>query len=703
VTIFSVEESDGLHFLTMELVEGETLIAAITGKGVPLQRLLNIAVPLVDAVAAAHERGIVHRDLKPGNVMLSLDGRVKVLDFGLAKLKQIGVESTSLSDVVTDRLTTENRIMGTPQYMSPEQAEGHAVDARSDIFSLGVMLYEMAIGHRPFGGSSAVSIISSIIKDSPTPVGTLRPDLPLDLDRIIKRCLAKEPSRRYQSAHDLRNDLEELKQLVDAGEAFAISTSRQVINSKSRWLFAAVVVAVIASGSYLLYQRRPAAPLVKPQPTFSQITGQPGVEWFPSLSPDGQWVIYSAEHSGNREIYLQSVTGQNPINLTNDPAEDDQPAFSRDGERIAFRSTRDGGGIFVMGRTGESVRKVTSAGFNPAWSADGTQIAYTAEKMELNPQNSEGRSDLWVISATGGEPRRLFEGDAVQACWSPHNRRIAYAMRLGTARQMDIWTIPVGGGQPTAVTSDPATDWNPVWAPDGKSLYFGSDRGGSLNLWRVAIDEHSGKTVGDPEPVTTPATFLAHATISADGRRMAYSSALITQNIQRLSVDPSTRTVSGQPFDVTRGSRLWSSPDPSPDGSSVVFYSRVQPEGDLYTAQSDGTGFRQVTSDGATDRVPRWSPDGRWIVFFSNRSGSLQLWRVRRDGSELQQVTDAEDDMAIPAWSPDGSRLAVSTLTGAGMAYIFDPGRPWKQQIPQKLPPMKGVAMNANSWSSDGK
>jgi Tol biopolymer transport system component len=406
--------------------------------------------------------------------------------------------------------------------------------------------------------------------------------------------------------------------------------------------------------------------------------------------------------SGNRDIYLRSVGGQNAINLTSSsPADDDQPSFSPDGERIAFRSSRDGGGIFVMGRTGEAVRRVTRMGFKPSWSPDGTRLAFVEENVELNPQNSQGHSLLWVVDVDGGEPRQLDVVDAALPSWSPHGHRIAYTRRLGRPTQGDVWTIPLRGGEPTPVTSDLSTDWSPAWSRDGKYLYFASDRGGSMNLWRVPIDEESGETLGEPEPITTPATSLAHVSVSADGRQIVYSSLLVTSNIQKATLDLSRGTVIGQPAWVTTGSRRWSSPDPSPDGRTVVFYSLVQPEGHLYLVNSDGTGLRQVTGDAAIDRVPRWSPDGQWISFFSNRSGPLQVWKIRRDGSELQQLTDVA--MGVPTWSPDGSRM-VGTSGGTGV-YVFDPYTPWNQQTPQLLPqpepwlPRFGV----NSWSPDGE
>ena len=723
VTIYSVEEADGVQFLTMELVEGRTLAEVIPKGGLPVDALLNLAVPLVDAVVAAHAHGIIHRDLKPANIMLASDGRLKVLDFGLAKLKHV-VSATEITQLGTQTLTHHHTIVGTAAYMSPEQAEGRPVDHRSDIFSLGVVLYEMACGRRPFTGDSAVSLISSIIKDTPRLLSEVKRAVPPALDRVVARALAKDPAQRYQSALDLRSDLQSVQQQTAAGR-FVSGLVRATVHSPRfrRLALAAGLVAAVAGGAWYLRSGRDGAPKTPSAPLRFQTTrlsAHPGVEQFPSLLPDGKWVLYAGQETGNRDIYLLSTSGQNPINLTADsPADDDEPSASPDGERIAFRSSRDGGGIFVMGRTGEGVRRVTpvgvSAAFNPAWSPDGTQLAYTTEDVQLTPLNWERKSELWVVNASTGEQRRIEVADAVQASWSPLGHRIAYVSRRqqvssgdragGSAgRVMDIYTIPAGGGQPVAATDDQATDWSPVWSPDGQHLYFVSDRGGSMNLWRVAIDETSGRPLAEPEPIITPAPFLAHPSVSADGRRIAYASVSQTSNIQRLTLDPATFTVKDEPSWVTTGSRLWANPDPTPDGKMVVFYSRDQPEGDVYVIRPDGTGLRQLTSGEATDRVPRWSPDGQWVAFFSNRGGPLQVWRIRgADGSGLQAVTETG---GIPVWSPDSARLATSQvlLGPENGAVVFDAGRPSNAQTPDVLP-LPDQALRPfipNSWSPDG-
>ena len=676
VTIYSVERADGTHFLTMELVEGKTLSELIPLGGLPLEDFLAVALPLTDAVSAAHERRIVHRDLKPANVMVDDDGRLKVLDFGLAKLRS-ELSAPSDAETASTWFTAPHRVLGTAAYMSPEQAEGKPADARSDIFSLGVVLFEMATGTRPFRGDSPAATISSILRDTPPPLREIRPELPADLDRVIRRCLAKDPDRRYHVAAALRSELVDLQEQVTPTETrpSAVASARSWSPGRWRRVTAAVGAGavVVAVALWLaVASRQISAP---PLPTnFNQLTSDPGIEWFPSLAPDGQWIVFAGDAAGNRDIYLQSVTGQTAINLTADSADDeDQPSFSPDGERIAFRSDRDGGGIFVMGRTGEAVRRVTPEGFNPAWSPDGTRIVYASIPQGLRPANTEGYGELWVVSATGGDSTLVYGGgDAMLPHWSPHGHRIAFGQRLGAVRQANVVTIPADGGEPVAVTAESDVSWNPVWAPDGRRLYYVSNRGGSTNVWRVAIDEATGRVLGEPEPLTTPSAFAAHLTISADGRRLAYSSVQETQNIFRLGLDPATGDAQGDPVPVTRGTRFWSNPDPSPDGQSVVFYSQVQPEGDLYVIKTDGTGLRQVTSDAATDRVPRWSPDGEWIVSFSDRSGELQVWKSRVDGSELQQVRGDVGEGGVSAWSPDGARLAVATIA-------VDPGAPERE------------------------
>ncbi|KAB2961306.1 MAG: protein kinase [Thermoanaerobaculia bacterium] len=686
VTVYSVEEDADTHFLTMELVEGATLAEILPARGFPLPRLLRLAIPLVDAVAAAHAHDVVHRDLKPSNVMVGPDDRVKVLDFGLAKLQRAAGEASALATTLASTTTGANVLLGTPAYMSPEQIEGRAIEPRTDIFSLGVLLYEMATGGRPFRGESSISLASSILKDTPPPILEARSDLPPDLDRIVRRCLAKDPSRRFQTAADLRNELEELQQSASATTAAA---------------------AVWAAWALLLRPR--ARPSPAPLATFRQLTSQPGAELFGSLSPDGGWVVYAGEGAGNRDIYLQSTTGQTAINLTADsPADDEQPAFSPDGERIAFRSGREGGGIFVMGRTGEAVRRVTRGGFNPAWSPDGKTLAYTTGRMELRPQNSEGRSELWIVEVSGGEPRRLYGGDAIVPSWSPGGGRIAFSQRLQVERNVSLHTIAASGGEPVFVHGTKEIEWNPVWSPDGRYLYYSSDKGGSMNLWRIALDETSGQPRGEPQPITTPATFLAHLSVSGDGRRLAYSSVVETQNIQALPFDPLKGVPDGEPVYVTTGSRRWSSPDPSPDGEWIACYTQVQPEGDLYVVRPDGTGLRQVTGDAAVDRVPRWSPDGQWIAAFSDRSGEIQVWKIRFDGSDLQQVTSGARHSLV-AWSPDGSRLAVAAAGESDHdaqrdLLLMDARLPWAAQAPKRhaAPPPLGLFV-PNSWSPDGR
>ena len=383
----------------------------------------------------------------------------------------------------------------------------------------------------------------------------------------------------------------------------------------------------------------------------TRLTQAEGVEQFPSLSPDGKWVVYSKDG----DIFLQSATGQTAINLTNNAqASNTMPAFSPDGELIAFRSAREGGGIFVMGRAGESVRRLTPNGFYPSWFPDGRQIIYSTE----GPPGPESRlvfSELDVVSVATGEPRRLVEGDAVQPRVSPHGRRIAYwavpsdvatKRFVGSASgsNRDIWTVDASGRNPVRATTHDANDWNPVWSPDGAWLYFLSNRAGIMNLWRVPIDETSGVTRGEPEALTAPAQYVAHFTLSADGRTGAYASTSTTSNIGRIAFDSRTGAVTGSPTPVTTGTHDFVYMDVSPDARFVAATTSSRTREDLYVVSAADGGLRQLTNDFARDRAPRWAPDGRSIFFYSDRtvatrSGASRLTAAACDSSPL--VPDA--------------------------------------------------------------
>ena len=345
ITLYDIGSESGIDFIVMEYVAGKTLDQRIPRKGMRLSEALKLAIQITDALAKAHSAGIIHRDLKPTNVMVTEDGVVKVLDFGLAKLTELvtteGTTRTQLSE------TEEGMIVGTLSYMSPEQAEGKKVDTRSDIFSFGALLYEMISGQKAFEGDSKVSTLAAILKQEPKPISQLVADVPPDLEKIINRCLRKDPGRRFQHMGDVKVELEELKE--DSSSSTLAGTPPAVRPARRMWVWAgaAIMVAAIAVAVWLFRgtDKKPAA-----APEVVPLTSYAGSERSPSFSPDGNQVAFSwnGEKQDNFDIYLKLIGSPTPERLTTDPAEDVSPAFSPDGRSIGFVRVSKGRATFII-------------------------------------------------------------------------------------------------------------------------------------------------------------------------------------------------------------------------------------------------------------------------------------------------------------------------------------------------------------------
>jgi serine/threonine protein kinase len=718
VTIYEIESAEGVDFIVMELVPGKTLDALIPRAGMRLGDALRIAIPLADALAAAHAAGIVHRDLKPANVMVTPEGVVKVLDFGLAKLTQ-GQEASGEDATTLDaraRLSRPGTVAGTPAYMSPEQATGGAVDARSDIFSFGAVLYEMVTGRRPFGGGSSAEMLAALLKEQPRPPSELVPDVPKELERIVLHCLRKEPGRRFQHMVDVKVELEEIKEDTDSGTN---APSVPVHRRRGVWLTAGLVGALALAGGLLLWRSRQPE---RPAPSLVPLTSTPGDETYPTFSPDGDQIAFAwnGEKQDNTDIYVKMIGSTETHRLTTDPATDSYPSWSPDGRQIAFVRLSTGsptGRIHVISPLGGSDRKLSDQPVAPgplSWSPDGRWLA-TGAPWGGTFLRSDLPPGIRLVDVSSGEVRSITSptGPAshIQPALSPDGRHLAYAScpRIYSC-YVDVVELGPGYAPKEAarrLTQRVIWPLGLAWTRDGASVVYGDQLSG--RLWRVSIQ-------GDAPPARVEiaglgyggTSFFPAISVSRDllafvrpGTRMTIyrfeagrsSQAVAASSLPYWDWNPhlspdgsrfafeSSRGGGGDeiwlaasdgsnPVQLTHGPGLWQgSPRWSPDGRRIAFDSYGEDgQWDIWTIDADGGSLRRVTSDPADDNMPTWSQDGRFIYFSSDRSGTQTLWRVPAAGGREEEVARTGGGRSQEA--PDGKALYFQRATVASSPLL---------------------------------
>jgi eukaryotic-like serine/threonine-protein kinase len=704
-TIYALDHtSEGQHYIAMEYVEGETLRQRLSRSRLSMGEAIDVAVQVAAALSVAHAAGIVHRDIKPENVMLRPDGVVKVLDFGLAKLAPVALDAAAPTQLGVN--TEAGLVVGTPAYMSPEQTRGEELDVRTDIFSLGVVLYEMATGVLPFRGRTSAVIFEAILNKAPLPAASLRPELPAGLDGVITKALEKDQEVRYQSVRELLVDLRRLKRDLDSGRGLA-DAYPNVGRARPSWprrtgtaVVAVVALVVLLTAGWLAFNRRadPASAPVGPTQAI-RLTTLPGLERSPSFSPDGNQIAFSWDgDTGNDDIYIKLVGTGSPLRLTTSSAPDVHPAWSPDGLHIAFvRIADDEGGIFIISALGGPERRIHPLkwevewdlhGAGLSWSPDGRYLAFSERSAPQAPVSlfimsldrsvrrkltfppalsigdlaaeisadghsvafiratSRGVSDIYRVPFAGGEPTRLTTGESWLGgvAWAPGDSGLVFSSS-GAALGGTLWSLPAAGGKPErlSVGGDSATD--PTISNRANRLAFVYQTMGA-NIWQLDVPNR-GRAISRRTKLIASTRHDAGPNFSPDGKRIVFHSDR-SGSMEIWVCDAAGHN----PLQWTSiGGRLTGTPRWAPDSHAVAFDSRTGENSDIYVTVEGGPS-RRVTSEPSDDVIPSWSGDGQWIYFSSNRTGRWEVWKTRANGGTPVQVTRHGGFAAFE--SPDG-------------------------------------------------
>jgi Tol biopolymer transport system component/tRNA A-37 threonylcarbamoyl transferase component Bud32 len=642
ITIHDVANDGTRDYLVMEYVAGKTLDALIPRGGMRLGELLKSAVQIADGLSAAHAASIVHRDLKPANIMVSESGLVKVLDFGLA-------QSEEPSETTAQQPTRSMAVIGTPAYMSPEQAENGPVDARSDIFSFGAVLYEMMTGRRAFETTTA------LLSGEPKPFNEAATDLPNELQRITLRCLRRDPGKRLQHMADLKVLLEGLQEDSESGRLAAMGPAR---SGWRRWSVAAILLlAAAGTGLSVWVTRRHGEQPMRVSP----LTRFAGVECCSSFSPDGNQVafVWDGGEAGKREIYVKMLGSSTALRLSSNGTTDGNPSWSPDGRQIAFAKGGSAPGIYLVSPLGGPEQKITDLrSFGPiSWSEDGKFLAVVKSHLE---QFQTGVGTVYLVSTETGEFRPLLVPRSGSRYYSPvfapGGRALAVAVCGGRNNYApcDISVISLRpgfvpeGSERRLATAEALTAIS--WTADGGSLVYDGSIEGRLSLSRVATNYGAV-----PQRLELAGERVQGPAVARNSKLLAFTRLEGDDQLSRLKLG-------GRQEIFLASNAIDGNPEFSPDGQRVVFTSTRGLQGTtLWLAKSDGTGAVQLTRGPEEQGSPDWSPDGRWIAFDASEAGKYQIKVVDASGGHPRQVTSTSFDSSAPRWSRDGRSIYFSS------------------------------------------
>ncbi|MBN1481918.1 serine/threonine-protein kinase [candidate division KSB1 bacterium] len=633
-TIYDLKEHDGAQFIVMEYIEGETLKDIIkSGRLLPVDKVVDYIKQVAEALRAAHDKGIIHRDIKSENIMLTSSGKIKVMDFGLARIKG------------ATELTKSASTVGTVAYMSPEQLDGQKVDIRADIFSFGVVFYELLTTHLPFKGETPSAMIHSILNKEPQPVDQYVKNVPLHLVNVMHRTLAKDVKQRYVNMQHVLDDLNRVEK--SQRRAFTKFRKRKWKKQISKRTFAytiTILIVLVLAGFLLRFIKATAEKPFQIIP----VTSGGGKAERAQFSPNGRQIVYDylKDKETNSDIYIQQLGTNQVLQLTSHTTDDKWPAWSPDGKFIAFcRSSDDSEiqGIYLISSLGGMEKKLNSKNCQHlCWSPDGRTLAFS----------DFGTSAIFLLDVESRQERQLTYPHVVNsgflidrsASFSPDGKQLAFA-RSESFATCSIYIIPTRGGQPKRITFDNDQIYGLTWSPRNRIIYS-SNRAVGYKLWSI---KPNGKFL---KPIAASGRSSYYPALSADGKRLLYTEFYGGEHdIGRIKI-PAQTAVTPQEIIAIPGYDCW--PDISPDGKHLTFVSMRTGHSEVWKSDMNGKKMQQISTLENYNGRPRWSPDGRRIVFDSRPYGNSDIFVIPAEGGLAKQLTSDSTDDVLPNWSRDG-------------------------------------------------